>query len=267
MAEALLLKTLAVTSLAGALCGLTGGFIFLLNIPFIGVLISHAAMAGGIWGIIAGVPPKAAAFAASLIAVFAAGPVSDRAKLNANISMSIIFSAFMGIAFLGVGITGGMNQQIMGFLWGNVLFAGIGDIVLITALIILTLILLAAKGRQYEALLFNREIAASLGYNTKALYYGLLLIIGAVITVTLDVIGGLMLFSLIITPPAIAYQLTYDMKRFFGLSLLAGFTAGLGGAFISYLLNLPVSATTVLFVSLLFSISFVFSPKRRRDGR
>ena len=91
----------------------------------------------------------------------------------------------------------------------------------------------------------------------------LLVLIGAVITVNLNTIGGLMLFSLIITPPAIAYQLTFDLKKFFVISALAGVIGGAGGVSVSFLLDWPVSASVVLFTSLLFIIVLVISPKRR----
>jgi manganese/iron transport system permease protein len=267
MTDAFILKTYLAIALVSAECGLIGVFVFLLNIPFVGVAVAHMAMAGGIWGIILNFPSKLSAFIAALAGAAALGPLSDRVKINPNISLSIIFSAAMGFAFLGVGLTGSGNAQVAGFLWGNIFLVTAKDIWFIAAALVVTITVIAAFYRQYLAILFNREIAASIGVNEKLLYYSLLLLIGAVIAVNLEAIGGLMLFSLVITPPAIAYQVTFNLKKFFIVSALSGIAGGCGGLAVSYLLNWPVSASVVLFTSFLFVVAVIFSPKRFRYGK
>ncbi len=266
MADDILIKAVAAAAAAGAGCGLTGVFIYLMNIPFIGVAIAHSAMAGGIWGMIFGLPSKACAYAAALLSSFVIGPVADRAKTGANITISIIFSFVMGLAFLGVGLAEGKNQLVMNFLWGNILLAGWPEIAAMAAILAAAAALVMIFYRQYSAILFNRELAASLGINDKLLFYLLLAVIGGIITVNLDTIGGLMLFSIIITPPAIAYQFTFDLKKFFIISALAGAAGSCGGVLIAFALNLPVSATVVIFMTMIFFISAAISPKRMKYG-
>ena len=48
--DEIMLKAFLAAVTAGALSGFTGVFIYLLNIPFIGVAGAHSAMAGGVWG-------------------------------------------------------------------------------------------------------------------------------------------------------------------------------------------------------------------------
>ncbi len=263
MIDNIVFKTYLTIILTGIECGLIGVFIFLLNIPFIGVAISHSAMAGGIWGILLGLPSKLSAFVLSLIASFLIGPIADKSKINPNISLSIIFSLVMGLAFLGVGLISDNKTHIMSFLWGNIFLVGKMDLFLMTLLLIVLICVISLFFKEFLAILFNREIAASVGINDKLFYYILLFFIGAIITVNLNTIGGLMLFSLIITPPAIAYQLTFDLKTFFILSALFGIAGGCGGVSFSLLFNLPVSASVVIFTSLLFIIVMFFSKKNK----
>lgn len=266
MADMIFIKTVCAAVLAGAGCGLIGVFIYLMNIPFMGVAIAHSAMAGGIWGLILGLPSKASAYFSALAASAAIGPVADRSKAGANITLSIIFSFVMGLAFLGVGLVEGKNRLIMNFLWGNILLVDYTDMAVMAAILALTSAVIIIFYRQYSAMLFNREIAASLGINERLFYYIMLALIGAVITVNLEIIGGLMLFSVIITPPAIAYQLTFDLKKFFILSALTGAIGSMAGVAIAFAFNLPVSATVVIFMTLIFFASAVFSPKRAKYG-
>ena len=263
MAESILVKTLLTIAVVGAECALVGVFIFLLNIPFVGVAIAHSAMAGGIWGIIAGLPSKASAFAASIAASFFIGPVSDRAKVSPNITLSIIFSLVMGLAFLGVGLIEGQGSFVMSFLWGNIFLVSGADITLMAVILAVLILTIVVFYRQFLAILLNREMAEASGINARGYYYLILIFAGAVITVNLNTIGGLMLFALIIIPPAIAYQLTFDLKKFFVLSAVSGVAGGAGGVLVSFALNWPVSATVVIFMSLLFLVVLAFSPKRR----
>ena len=267
MADLIFIKTLIAASLAGAGCGLIGVFIYLMNIPFIGVAIAHSAMAGGIWGVIFGFPAKASAYFAALLSSVIIGPVADKSKAGANITLSIIFSFVMGLAFMGVGLIEGKNRLVMNFLWGNILLADYPDMVMMAAILFLTTAIIIIFYKQYSAMLFNREIAASLGINDRLFYYLILALIGAVITVNLDTIGGLMLFSIIITPPAIAYQFTFDLKKFFLLSAVTGALGSGMGVAIAFAFNLPVSATVVIFMTLVFFTVSVLSPKRLKYGQ
>jgi manganese/iron transport system permease protein len=260
------LQALLAAAVAGAGCGLAGVFIYLMNIPFIGVAIAHSAMAGGIWGIILGLPSKASAFVTALTASFITGPVADKSKTGANISLSIVFSFVMGLAFLGVGLMEGKNRLVMNFLWGNILLTDRIDLIFMAAALLTAAVFTVVFFRQLSAMLFSREIAASLGMNDRLIYYAVLVLIGAVITVNLDSIGGLLLFSLVITPPAIAYQFTFDLKKFFVISALAGAAGGCGGVAIAFAFNLPVSAIAVIFTTLIFFVSVIISPKRMKYG-
>ena len=86
--------------------------------------------------------------------------------------------------------------------------------------------------------------------------------IAMTIVISLKSVGAILVFALIVTPAAAAYQLTYSMIRMFLYSAIIGIGSSVGGVFLSYWLDLPSGATTVLFVSALFFLSLILSPKR-----
>lgn len=251
------LKSISVMALAGAQCGLTGVFVFLLNIPFIGVAIAHAGMAGGIWAVIFGLPGKAGAFILSLFTAVVAGPAADKTGIKTNISLGITFSLCMGLAFFGAGIMPGGMQNASGYLWGSVFLADLSDIIFMASSFILTVLFIAVFYRQVSAVLFNREMAAANGINDKLFFYIIMILTGLIVAVNLNIIGGLMLFALIIIPPAIARRLTDNLKIFMFLSVLTGALGAALGTVISFIFNLPVSATVVLLNCVLYGLSFL----------
>jgi ABC-type Mn2+/Zn2+ transport system permease subunit len=250
------IKTYLLTALAGAECGITGVFVFLLNIPIVGVAIAHAAMAGGIWGIVMGIEPKLAALIGAMVPAVAAGPAADRSRINPNITLAIIFSLAMALAYMGLARV--PQGSALSYLWGSVFLAGAKDVAYTAAVLLVCALCITAYFRQISAVLFNREIAASAGINDTFIYYMMLFLTGAVVAVNLNIIGGLMLFSLIITPPAIAFQLTRDLKKFFIISAVIGAATGVCGAGLSFALNWPVSSSVVIFNTTIFIIVTMF---------
>ena len=252
------LKALGVMALAGAQCGLIGVFVYLLNMPFIGVAIAHASMAGGIWAVIFGFPGKAGAFALSIFTAIFSGPAAYSSGTKTNISFGIIFSLAMGLAFLGVGIMPGGMQSASGYLWGSVFLADGHDIAFMAISLAVTGAFMGAFYRQISAVLFNREMAEANGINSRLYFYAMMALTGVAVAVNLNIIGGLMLFALIIIPPAIARRFSGGLKTFTVLSVLTGSLSAAAGTYVSFLFNLPVSATVVLFNCALYGVSLLF---------
>jgi manganese/iron transport system permease protein len=132
-----------------------------------------------------------------------------------------------------------------------------------TVVSFLTILLSILFFKEIQAVIFQREIAASVGIPERAIYYGLLFLSGAVVTSNLNTVGGLLIFSLLINPAAAAYQLTYSLKKMFLLSGFFGVLSCLLGLFFSYLFNFPSGAVIIITSSLIFLFSFIFSPKKR----
>ena len=136
---------------------------------------------------------------------------------------------------------------------------------LVTALVLAVVILFY---KEFKAVMFSRLVAAAAGVRTKFAWYTLLVLCGATVTVNLDTVGGLMLFSMIVNPAASAYQFTYRMDRLFVLAAAFGVLSASSGIAASSFFNLPSGACVVVASSVIFGAALVLSPKRRHtvDG-
>lgn len=251
------------TFLGGITCSIIGVFVVLLHMPFIGVAMSHAAFAGGLLGILLGFNPIYGALIFSLGVAAVIGPLADRGELNPDTSLGVIFSFMLGLAFLIIGLIPSTRSEALNLLWGSVLTVTGTDIVLLAlvALIVVGLVLVFFK--EIQATVFNRQIALAVGLPATIILYIILFMTGATVTVSLNSIGGLLIFSLILNPAAAAYQLTYNMKRLFLLAAIFGVASGWAGLAISYLFNIPSGATIVITSSIIFGLCALLSPKRR----
>jgi len=249
--------------LVGIACGIIGVFVVLLHMPFIGVAMSHAAFAGALLGLWLGFDPLIGAFVFCLGSAAVIGPLADRGELSPALSLGVIFSLTLGLAFLFIGIIPNTRSAALDLLWGSILATGRGEIITLAIVAVLVVAVIAVFFKEIQATIFQRDIARAVGIPATVIFYCILFLTGATITASFRAIGGLLIFSLILNPAAAAYQLTYSMKKMFFLSACFGVVSGWVGLLISYVFDIPSGATIVLTSSFIFLLAVIFSPKRK----
>jgi manganese/iron transport system permease protein len=252
--------------LGGIACGTIGVFVVLLHMPFIGVCMAHAAFAGALLGLWLGFNPLLGAFIFSLLSAAIIGPLADRGQLGPETSVGIIFSLMLGLAFLFIGLMPGTKSAALDLLWGSILTNTRNDVIFLGIITFVVVGVVLIFYKEIKATVFNRSLALSVGIPATLILFGILFLTGATITASLQSIGGLLIFSLILNPAAAAYQLTYSIKRMFLLSAGLGVLSGWIGLLFSYLLDIPSGATIVITSSLIFLLAAIFSPKGKSKG-
>ena len=86
--------------LAGVTCSIIGVFVVTMEIPFLGVSMSHSAFAGAIAGLLLGINPLVTGLLFCSLSALLIGPIADKANFNADLATGIIFSVMLGLAFL-----------------------------------------------------------------------------------------------------------------------------------------------------------------------
>jgi manganese/iron transport system permease protein len=241
--------------LAGAGCGLAGFFLLALDLPFLAVCLAHAALAGAVLGHLAGLSPEACAFAGALLTAALLGPVADRVRVPAATLSSILFSLGLGVAFLGIGLTGGVRAPAMSLLWGNLLLLDWPRLAAIGAVTASGIVLSLLFLKELKAVLFSRAVAWSCGLPAGAIAYALIAWCGLAITVNLEAVGGLMLYSLLVNPAAAARQLSDRFSRALVLSALLAAGSAAGGLALALGIDWPAGASIVLVSSAVFAVA------------
>lgn len=255
--NALVWKWLLAGLLGGAGCGLAGFLLVAMNLPFMGVCLAHAALAGAVLAYFLGAPVLGTALIVSLFTAAVIGPLADRARVHANTMMSILFSLMLGLAFLGIGLMQERRSELFGLMWGNLLLVQWADIAPLFAAWALPLALLARYRREVQAVLFDREIARASGIHAAAFYYLIILLCGVVVTVNLNIVGGLMLYSLLTNPAVAALQLGRCYGQVISLAMGLGALSAVGGLAVSWALNWPAGASIVVVSSVVYLIAAV----------
>ena len=253
--------------IAGASTGLLGAFIIGMRVPFIGTCISHASMAGFIYGGLLSfgnpdlwpITSSLGGISASVISALSLATIrEDKTRLDKNVGLAIIFCFMLGITFLGIGLNQNSRTDMLNLLWGNILFVDKTRMITIAILAIVLGLFIILFNKEMKVLLFSRSIAAATGVHESLVYCLFLTLCGIVLAVNLPLVGGLMIFSLITCPAAAAYQICKGYYSVIITSSLFGMLSALSGFFISYYMNLPTGACIVIVSVFLFALTTLY---------
>ena len=246
----------------GASSGVLGVYIVGMRIPFLGVCVSHAALAGAVFGELAGLQGTLlllAAMSGAVVTALALGLLDPhRLGMDSNVVMSVLFSATMGLAFLGIGlfgILGRSDNNVRNLLWGSLVFCRWSDVRWMLGIAAVLGLFLLVFHKEMRAILFSRFDAAAAGIHVTLVWTCFLVLTAAVLTVNFQTVGGLMIYSLMTNPAAAAFQLVRGCGRALALAALLGAVSGLGGFLIAAATDLPSGAMVVLLSSALVAIA------------
>ena len=255
--------------LAGLSCSIAGVFVVRLNMASIGFCMSHAAFAGAAFGVLVEVDPLITAMLfASVAAVFLA-PVANRAKLNTDVVIGIMFSLMIALAFIFLNLSPGeaASGTALRILWGSIFAVSEYDVLYLALLCAAIVAFVVLFYKEILALLFNRKLAEAAGVNTYVFMLVIVFITGLAVSFSLKLVGGLLVYALIINPTSTAYQFFWDFRKIMIYSPVIGVLSCLAGFVFSLETDFPIGASIVIVSALVLAVSIAVSPKRRlRDA-
>ncbi len=176
-----------------------------------------------------------------------------RRTLDPNVALGTLFSLSMGLAFLGIGLSEGPRSALLGLLWGSLLFVQPSQLLWMAGSAAALAAFVVVADARLRVLLFSRELAAAL-FPEGVIFSLFLLLAAAVITVNLETVGGLMLYSLISNPAIAALRTARGYPSALAYGSLFGALSALGGFLVAYALDLPAGACIVLVSSALVGL-------------
>jgi zinc/manganese transport system permease protein len=250
---------------ASVACSILGVIISRMSLSSIGFTMSHAAFAGAAIGMFLEKNALIAAVAFSMAVAALIGPVSDKAKMAADATLGILFAMSMAVAIFLISYMEYMGKGISasGLLFGDVVSLYREEIYALAAVSLLTIVFVALFYKEITAIMFNMKIAEAAGIRIRLVYYLLLFIIAISVALSLNIVGGLLIFVLLVTPASIASQFCFNVKSMFIVAPAAALMISAVGVWAGFEYTLPVSPLVALLLTAVFAVSVIFSFKRR----
>ncbi|MCW4015526.1 MAG: metal ABC transporter permease [Candidatus Bathyarchaeota archaeon] len=259
-------RALIACILAGFLMGLIGVFVVRMRLSAIGYSMSHGAFAGAALGVATAMDPLVTGLAFASGTAFLIGPIADKARLHVDTITSIVFPLNMALAFVFLTLTPeiGLTSQVANVLWGSIISVTNNDLVYLATLFASAVAIVYFTWKELFAIMFNRKLAEADGIRTKPFVYMIILLSGVVITFSLKLVGGLLIYALIFNPASTTLQFFEDMRTVVIVSPLIGAATTVSGLLVSLVFDLPVGSCIVIVSTIVFAVALLLSPKRRR---
>jgi ABC-type Mn2+/Zn2+ transport system permease subunit len=251
-------RALLTGAVLGVTCALLGVFVVLRRMAFIGVGISHAALGGVAIGLLAGLPPVAAAGVFSVIVAWVIGWITRRGEVSEDTAIGVFFPTAMALGVALISLSQTYRQDLLGYLFGNILSVGPGDLWLLLALAGVSLGVLALFFKEFLFLGVDEEAAKAAGLPAAFLSYLLLTILAVTIVAAMKLVGIIMVSAFLVVPAATGQTLGGSVRGMVWFSVASALLSVFAGLWLSWLWNLPSGASVVLFAAALFFGSYFF---------
>jgi zinc/manganese transport system permease protein len=238
--------------IAGAVLGVVGGlvsvFVMTRDLPFAVHGVSELSFAGASGALLLGVSVVAGSFVGSLLAALALGILGMRARdRNSIIGVLMPFGLGLGILFLS--LYKGRAANKFGLLTGQIV--AINDTSLTVLIITATAVavVLAAIWRPLMFASVDPDVATARGVPVRFLGPFFVVLLGCTVAVSIQVIGALLILTLLCTPAAAAMQVTASPNLVPALSVAFALTSMVGGILLALGTTVPISpyVTTISF--------------------
>ncbi|GFP74917.1 metal ABC transporter permease [Clostridium fungisolvens] len=240
------------------LCPCIGLFLVLKRYSMIGDTLSHSSFAGVAIGLVFGFNPIITAFIFTSVCAIVIELLRDYFKKYAELVMSIILTLSLGIAIVLIS-SGKASAKVNSYLFGSILTVSKSDLYLISIIGLICFVTIALLYKKLIYTTFDEEGAKVSGINVKLVNYIFTLIVGATISVSIRVMGILVISSIIVVPVATAMQMKKGFSVTLILSMIFGVIDILVGLITSYYFNSAPGGTIALTsVALLIIVLILF---------
>lgn len=243
--------------LSGVATGITGSFVVVKRISYIGGGISHAVMGGLGIAYFAGINPMYGALAFALFSAVIISLVKMNLRQNEDTVISALWSIGMATGLIFAFITPGYNVNLLSFLFGNILMVTSENLVLLLILDVIIITVVSLFYKQLVFICFDEEYARIRGLKVDLLYFILISLIALTVVVLVQTVGVILVIALLTLPSAIAAIFTKRIKKMIVASILLNYLFIFTGIFTAFLADLPAGATIILITGAGYLLAFI----------
>lgn len=254
------LRALLVGSLLGIVLAALGVFVSVRRLSFFSDAIGHSALTGIAIGLLLHLNPFLAALAFALLLAAVIAGLRPRTRLPIDTLLGVLFPASVALGVILVSLTPGYQTDLINFLFGDIITVGSFDIFTSLALLIAVAVTLILAGKSFVAITINADLARAEGIPVQRYELIFLLLLAAAVALSIKLVGIVLVTAMLVTPAAIAQNISSSLASLFGMSMIVGLISVLLGLALSALLNLPAGPVIVLVSSVFFLFSFFLKP-------
>ena len=229
--------------LVAATTSLVGTWVVVRGLAFMGDALAHGVLPGIALAFLWGFDITLGALASAALMVGGINLVNRRAHVSEDTGIGLLFVGMLALGVVIISREDTYAGDLTAFLFGDVLGRTPSQVRMQALVAVGTLVAVVALYRPFLALSFNREKAATLGQRPALAHAAMLALLALAIVSSFRVVGTLLVFGLLVAPPATATLMVRRLPAAMATSVALGCLAVVLGLVISYHQDTAAAAT------------------------
>ena len=259
-------QALVAAALLALIAGLIGPFIVMRQMSFAVHGSSELSLTGAAFALLTGLNVGVGALAGSLIAAVLFGILGQRAR-ERDSAIGVVVAFGLGLAVLFIHLYPGRAGTSFALLTGQIVGVGYSGLALLVGVSVIVAVVLAVI---YRPLLFatvDPEVALARGVPVRGLGIVFAALVGVVAAQGVQIVGALLVLSLLITPAAAAARVCSSPSTTIVASVIFAELAAVGGMVLSLAPGVPISVFVTMISFAIFVACWLVERRRRPLAR
>jgi zinc/manganese transport system permease protein len=250
--------------LLGIMGGLIGVFVMTRDMSFAVHGISELSFAGAAIALLVGLNVALGATFGSIVAAIIIAIMGTRAK-DRNSIIAVLMPFGLGIGILALALYEGRAANKFGLLTGQIIAVDGPQVFWLIATSLVVVIALLVIWRPLSFASLDPEVAEARGVPTKALGIIFMLLLALAVAASVQIVGALLVMTLLVTPAAAALRLTSSPLLVPILSMVFAVVAVVGGILLALGGGLPISPYVTTLSFAIYLVARVIEKVRGRQ--
>lgn len=250
--------------LAGLMCAVVGTWLVLRGMSFFGDAFVHGVVPGIAAAVVLDVSPALGAAVAAAVMVAGIEIVSRQTRLTEDTAIGLLFVGMLALGVVIISSVDSYTGSLTTILFGDALGVTQQDLVQQAILAAGVVVVSIVMYRPFLALSFNRQKAELLGMAPGRAHAVLLVLIAAAVIGSFQSVGTLLVFGLLVGPPATAALVVRTVPRMMAIAAGISVVSVWLGLLLSYHLGTAGSATMALIPIVAFFLTLTWTTVRAR---
>ena len=246
--------------LAALLCAVAGTWIVLRGMAFLGDAMSHGMLPGVAVATLLGFNPLLGAAVSAAVMAAGMSAASRSRRMSQDTAIGLLFAGMLALGVMIISRSGSFAVDLTGILFGDILAVRPRDLAVLAAALLLTGGAARVFQRAFTAAAFDVRKAATLGLRPRLAHGVLMAMMITAISASFQVVGTLLVFGLLIAPPAAARLWTATIPAMMLVAGVIGSSSVAVGLLVSWHASTAAGATITAAAVLFFFLSAALQP-------
>lgn len=242
-------------SLAAIALAVVGTWVIIRGMTFLGDALVHGVIPGIALAVLLDFNVLVGALLAAVVMILGINLVHRQTAFSEDTGIGLLFVGMLGLGVILISRTDSYSGDLTGILFGDALGVTTGDVALLAIVAAIVIVLVLVLYRPFIVLSFNEQKAELLGLRPRLAHGAMLVLITLSIVGSFQTVGTLLVFGLLVGPPATAALLVRRVPAMMLTAAGIGVASVVTGLVVSFHADTSGSATmSVIPIALFFVV-------------